>query len=253
MVLAHLLYGNACAKGAGETVSFGRKGWCLDTFGLVDVFQVYREQKPVLYKVLKRECNIFDQLSNAKWWQISGCLGILLHFLWKSIIRHHPTREERWTYSESQDAVILNSWPGEHFIPYTWDITTEKFGWMYLAFTPHSIIHDITGWRGKGVCHAGVNGSVRFFWSFQKEKPRWSQCAIKQVYQRCPTVFFYQRFTETSNNIKPIKSQSSNHHVSRGPRFLEFFPKVVLVESCRSSTALLLPVTWHSSGVLNIS
>ena len=31
MVLAHLLYGNACAKGAGETVSvsFGRKGGAL--------------------------------------------------------------------------------------------------------------------------------------------------------------------------------------------------------------------------------
>ena len=22
---------------------------------------------------------------------------------------------------------------GEHFIPYTWDITTEKFGWMSLG------------------------------------------------------------------------------------------------------------------------
>ena len=24
------------------------------------------------------------------------------------------------------------SWAGEHFIPYTWDMTTEKFGWMSL-------------------------------------------------------------------------------------------------------------------------
>ena len=231
MVLAHLLYGNACAKGAGETVSLGMKGWCLDTFGLVDVFQVYREQKPVLCKVLKRESYFFwDQLSNAKWWQISGCLGILLHFLWKSIIRHHPSREERWTYSESQDVVIFNSWPGEHFIPYTWDITTEKFGWMYLAFTPHIIIHDITGWREKGVA---------------KVK---SMCHEAGLPKMPNLFFFYQRFTEKSNN-----SQSSNHQVSRGPRFLEFFPKVVLVESCRSSTALLLPVTWHSWGVLNIS
>ena len=38
MVLAHLLYGNACAKGAGENgFGFGLegKGWCLDTFGSV--------------------------------------------------------------------------------------------------------------------------------------------------------------------------------------------------------------------------
>lgn len=122
----------------------------------------FKENKDQFFaRFWRGRVTFFGQLSNAKWWQISGCLGILLHFLWKSIIRHHPTREERWTYSESQDVVIFNSWPGEHFIPYTWDITTEKFGWMYLAFTPHSIIHDITGWRGKGVCHAGVNGSAK--------------------------------------------------------------------------------------------
>lgn len=40
--------------------------------------------------------------------------------------------------SQTQQIPVLlitdaqTSWAGEHFIPYTWDMTTEKFGWMSL-------------------------------------------------------------------------------------------------------------------------
>ena len=66
------------------------------------------------------------------------------------------------------------SWAGEHFIPYTWDMTTEKFGWMSLdadrkfvypmceiGFPP---THSYTTFREEMAYPAHGLGATRLCW-----------------------------------------------------------------------------------------
>ena len=218
------------------TVSFGRKGWCLDTFGLVDVFQVYREQKPVLCKVLKWESYLFGG-STLKC-KVMANFRMLRNSTPFSLKEHHPTSFDQGRTVDLQwitrccdiQLMARRTFHSLYLGYHHWEVWLDV---SCLHTTYHHTRHHRL--KGKGCSQREVNVP-------------WSRST------KDAQLFFSTKDSrKKSNNIKPNNSQSSNHHVSRGPRFLEVFPKVVLVESCRSSTALLLPVTWHSWGVLNIS
>lgn len=168
-----------------------------------------REQKSSFCKVLKRESYLFGG-STLKC-QVMANFRMLRNSTPFPIEEHHPSSSDRGKNGgltvSPQDAVIFKSWPGEHFIPYTWDITTEKFGWMHLAFTQHKRVYAILAWM-----------VVSNFLEVSKIEAKVKSMCYFRLWlssddQICPTVCFYQRFTR-HNNLKPNTSQSSNQPFS---------------------------------------
>ncbi len=266
MVLAHLLYGNACAKGAGNVSdTFGLVIECVSGLGkcrlvgssftenINQFFLRLWEERVIYFFWSTLKCQL---MANFRMFRNSTPFPMDESYGWVYIIR--PGKNGGLAVSP-QDAVIFNSWPGEHFIPYTWDITTEKFGWMYLDTT--SLVEGQTLYA----MLAWMVVVSKFFGAFNTR----SRSEINVLSSTSLKIWCVPKMPNCSvstkdspkerSNLKPNHSQSSNQQLFGNklkwvvdPGSLVIFPKVVLVESCRSSTALLLPVTWHSWGVLDV-
>ena len=272
MVLAHLLYGNACAKGAGND-TFGLVVGCVSGFGKCRlVGSSFTENKNQFFLRLweERVIYFFGQLSNAKWWQISGCLGVQLHFLWTRVMGEYTSSDQGRTVDlQWAHKMLWYSTHGQENISFPTPGISPLRSLAGCILPSRNIASYTTSLVEGQTLYAMLAWMVvvsKFFGAFnnrsRSEINVLSSTSLKiWCVPKMPNYFFLPKMpTKKRNNLKPNNSQSSNQPFFSNklkwvvdPGSLGIFPKVVLVESCRSSTALLLPVTWHSWGVLNVS